>query len=61
MEDKIIETMNHVRNKETPRVTKERIIYHITKTNISIYQGQLMGAFESMKANVKSPSTPGEL
>ena len=39
MEDKILEVINHVRNK------------HITKTKTSIDQGQLMEAFKSMKVN----------
>ena len=51
MEDKIVEAINHVRNKRKQRVTKERILNFTTKTNKSIDQGQLMEAFESMKAN----------
>ena len=51
MEDKIIEVINHVRNKKKGHVTKEKIFNLITKTNISIDQGHLMEAFESMKAN----------
>ena len=39
MEDKILEAINHVRNK------------HITKTKTSIDQSQLMEAFESTKVN----------
>ena len=50
-EDKIIEAMNHVRNKNKQHVTKERIFNHITKTKTSIDQGQLMETFESMKDN----------
>ena len=42
MEDKIIEAINHV---------KERIFNHILKTNTSIDQGQLMESFGSIKAN----------
>ena len=51
MEDKIIEAINYVRNKKKQCVTKERNFSLITKTNTSIDQGQLMEAFESMKAN----------
>ena len=51
MEDKIVEAINHVRNKRKQRVTKERILNFTTKTNKSIDQGQVMEAFESMKAN----------
>ena len=51
MEDKIIEAINHVRNKKKQCVTKERIFNHIIKTNTSIDQGQLMEAFKSIKAN----------
>ena len=47
MEDKVIDAINHVRNKQ--RVTKERIFNHITKIKTLIDQGQLMEAFESMK------------
>ena len=49
MEDKIIEAINHVRNKNKQRVTKERIFNHITKRKTLIDQDQLMEAFESMK------------
>ena len=41
MEDKIIEVINHVRNKKKGHVTKEKIFNLITKTNISIDQGHL--------------------
>ena len=51
MEDKVIEAINHFRNKNKQRVTKEIIFNHITKTKTSIDQGQLMEAFESMKDN----------
>ena len=51
MEDKVIEAINHVRNKNKKRVTKERIFNHITKIKTSIDQGQRMEAFESMKDN----------
>ena len=51
MEDKVIEAINHVRNKNKQRVTKERIFNHITKAETSIDQGQLMEPFESMKDN----------
>ena len=51
MEDKVIEAINHVRNKNKQRVTKERIFNHITKRKTSIDQDQLMEAFESMKDN----------
>ena len=51
MEDKVIEAISHVRNKNKQRVTKERIFNHITKTKKSIDQGQRMEAFESMKDN----------
>ena len=51
MADKIIEAIKYVRNKKKQRVTKERIFNFITKTNTSIDQGQLIGTFESMKAN----------
>ena len=51
MEDKIVDAINHVRNKNKQRVTKERIFNHITKTKKSIDQSQLMEAFKSMKDN----------
>ena len=51
IEDKIIEAINRVRNKNKQRITKERILNHVTKTKTSIDQGQLMEAFESMKDN----------
>ena len=51
MEDKIIEAINHVRNKNKQRVTKERIFNHITKTKISIDLDKPIEAFESMKDN----------
>ena len=51
MEDKIIEAIKYVRNKEKQRVTKERIFNFIIKTNTSIDQGHLIETFESMKAN----------
>ena len=51
MEGKVIKAINHVRNKNKQRVTKERIFNHIAKTKTSIDQGQLMEAFESMKDN----------
>ena len=50
MEDKIIEAIKHVRNKDNQRVTKKRIFNNIIKTK-TIDQGQLMEAFESMKDN----------
>ena len=51
MEDKVIEAIHHVRNKNKQRATKERIFNHITKRKTSLDQGQLMEAFESMKDN----------
>ena len=42
MEDKIVDAINHVRNKNKQRVTKERIFNHIAKTKTLIDQGQLM-------------------
>ena len=51
MEDKIIEAINHVRNKNKQRVTKERIFNHIKKRKKSIDQGQFTGSFQSMKDN----------
>ena len=50
MEDKIVDAINHVRNKYKQRVTKERIFNDITKTTL-IDQGQLMESLESMKDN----------
>ena len=51
MEDKIVDAINHVRNKNKQRVTKERIFNHIAKTKTMIDQGQLMQSLESMKDN----------
>ena len=51
MEDKIIEVINHVRNKNKQRVTKERIFNYITKPKGLIDQGQLMEDFKSTKDN----------
>ena len=51
MFDKKIEAINHIRNKNKQRSTKEKIFNHITKTNKSIDQCQLMEASKSMKAN----------
>ena len=51
MEDKIVDAINHVRNKYKQRVTKERIFNDITKTKTLIDQGQLMESLESMKDN----------
>ena len=48
MEDKIIEPINHIKNKNKQRVTKEGIFNHIKKTKLLIDQGQLT---ESMKDN----------
>ena len=47
MEDKVIEAINHARNKNKEFLTKERIFYHITKTKVLIDQSQLMEAFRS--------------
>ena len=58
MEDKIVEAINHVRNKNKQRVTKERIFNHITKTKISIDLDQPMEAFESMKDNSVNFNNP---
>ena len=51
MENKIIDSINHARNKNKQLVTKERIFNRITETKASIDQGRLMEAFESMKDN----------
>ena len=51
MEDKIVDAINHVRNKYKQRVTKERIFNDVTKTKTLIDQGQLMESLESMKDN----------
>ena len=51
MEDKIVDAINHVRNKNKQRLTKERIFNDITKTKTLIDQGQLMESLESMKDN----------
>ena len=51
MEDKIVDAINHVRNKNKQRVTKERIFNDITKTKTLIDPGQLMESLESMKDN----------
>ena len=51
MEDKIVDAINHVRNKYKQRVTKERIFNDIAKTKTLIDQGQLMESLESMKDN----------
>ena len=63
MEDKIIEAISYVRTKVEQSVTKEK--QSVTKektfnfiTNTSIYQVQLMEAFESMKAIVVIFSKP---
>ena len=42
--------MNYVREKKH-HVTIERVFHFVTKTNTSADQGQLMKAFETMKAN----------
>ena len=47
MEDKVIEAINHARNKNKEFLTKERIFYHITKTKALTDQSQLMEAFRS--------------
>ena len=44
MEDKIIEAISHVRNKNKQRVAKEKIFIHVIKTKTLIDQGQL-GSF----------------
>ena len=51
MEDKVIEAINHVRNKNKQRVTKERTFNYIIKTKTSVDHSQLMEAFESRKDN----------
>ena len=58
MEDKVIDAINHVRNKQ--RVTKERIFNHITKIKTLINQGQHLEAFEYTKNNGVIFSKPEE-